>query len=133
ASGIEALEVLPYSSMLTATRSMGRPMRRAAASMMRKFAWCGTHRSISSRPTPAVLQTSVAWRMKMSTANLKTSGPTMSMNGDVDERRRVFVRVCALLDVAARDLGVTATVGAQAPAQEAGALGRRAHHRRARA
>src|SRR6266849_3418402 len=81
ASGIEALEVLPYSSMLIATRSSGSPMRRAAASMMRKFAWCGTHRSISSSATPAVLQTSFAWRMKMSTANLKTSGPTMSMNG----------------------------------------------------
>ena len=49
--------------------------------MMRKFAWCGTHRSMSSSPTPAALQTSVAWRMKMSTANLKTSGPTISMNG----------------------------------------------------
>jgi len=32
-------------------------------------------------PNSGRLETSVAWRMKMSTANLNTSGPTMSMNG----------------------------------------------------
>src|SRR5882672_8319899 len=79
ANGIDALDVLPYSSMLIATRSRGRPIRRAAASMIRKFAWWGTHRSMSSSATPAFSQTSLACRMKMSTANLKTSGPTISM------------------------------------------------------
>src|SRR5690606_38609803 len=39
ARGMEAVELLPYSSTVTTTRSRGRPSLRRAASMMRRFAW----------------------------------------------------------------------------------------------
>src|SRR5215472_14378711 len=81
ASGMVAVDVFPKRSMLIMTRSFGRPTRCAAASMMRRFAWCGTQRSMSSIVRPAASATADACRMKMSVANLNTSGPFMLMNG----------------------------------------------------
>ena len=48
AIGIEPADVLPYRSMFTTTLSIGTPSRCAAASMMRRLAWCGTNTSTSS-------------------------------------------------------------------------------------
>src|SRR6266487_6096150 len=81
ASGTVAVDVLPKRSMLTITFSIGRPTRCAAASMIRRLAWCGTQRSMSSMVLPAAAETACAWRMKMSVANLKTSGPFIPIRG----------------------------------------------------
>ena len=45
ASGIVAAVVFPYRSRLITTFDSGSPSRSAAASMMRRLAWCDTNRS----------------------------------------------------------------------------------------
>ena len=56
AIGIEALEVLPYSSMLTMNFSSGKPSRSETCVMMRRFAWWATTQSSSALVRPGGLE-----------------------------------------------------------------------------
>jgi hypothetical protein len=73
ASGMEADEVLPTRSRLTYTFSAGIPSRSPTALMMRRLAWCGTKRSTSSIPTPALVRTSWHTSVIARTATLNVS------------------------------------------------------------
>ena len=51
ATGTVAALILPYFCTVTITLCIGTPAYLATDSIMRKFAWCGTTRSISSAVT----------------------------------------------------------------------------------
>ena len=54
---------------------MGRPTRLAAASMMRRLAWCGTKRSTSSALKPLRDRIPSVHSANIRTATLNTSAP----------------------------------------------------------
>ena len=58
ASGIDAVEVLPHSSMLVSVRASGIPVRLQIASIMRRFALCGTNQSTSAALSSAIASSS---------------------------------------------------------------------------
>src|SRR5690625_24818 len=97
ASGMEAVELFPYSSTVTTTRSISSPSFWRAASMMRRFAWWGTNRLMSAGSRPAF---STASRVDVSmtrTANLNTSRPFMyseSASSVPSGRRVPMLRWC---------------------------------------
>ncbi len=75
AMGIEAAEVLPYLGSVTTTFSIGIFRRCAMAWMIRRFAWCGMRKSISSGFTLLYARASCTTPSSASTAALKVSFP----------------------------------------------------------
>ena len=77
ARGIEAAEVLAWRSTVTTTFSAGRPSLRPMASMIRRFAWCGTSQSMSAAVMPVAARASSTTSARRLTAWRKTSCPFM--------------------------------------------------------
>src|SRR5262249_44578091 len=75
AMGIEALDVLPYRSMLMTNRSGGMSRRLATCVKMRRLAWCATTQSMSPAERPAASIAALDAEVRLRTATLKTSLP----------------------------------------------------------
>mmetsp|Transcript_13503 Transcript_13503/g.36060 ORF Transcript_13503/g.36060 Transcript_13503/m.36060 type:complete len:359 (-) Transcript_13503:100-1176(-) len=80
ARGIDAALVLPYSSKLAITLSMGMPRREATASIMRMFAWWRTSQSMSSTLRPEDSSAAPSTLGTLLHANLYTSLPFIAMD-----------------------------------------------------
>jgi len=76
---MEAVDVLPYRSRLTTNFSIGNLSPRAAASMMRILAWCGTMHWTWSSVSPAASTASFVEEAITRVAKRKTSRPSMWM------------------------------------------------------
>ena len=68
--------MFPACTMSSATRSRGIPSLLAIASMIRRFAWCGTNAAMSAGVTPARRQASSATGAIAVVAHRNTACPS---------------------------------------------------------
>ena len=77
---MDAEEVLPASTMSSATLTFDAPSRRAIASTMRRLAWCGMNAASSAGSIPAFRQASSATGASAVVAQRKTAWPSWPRN-----------------------------------------------------